>query len=188
MAVAALLVAGCQKEEMQSANNSAQLEVMGYCSPQSRTAFGEPDSSTIPFGWTKGDRIWLGEQQSAPIEEDGSVARFVEQLTELPSKTVAYRLYIRTYHFSDSSAEPAAPRGEGLYVATHRDHLSAALLRPFVAYLCYEARRNGTPFLPTREQILHYGFARKDVVALEPQLAACNEALARELATDDEHK
>ena len=76
MAVAALLVAGCQKEEMQSANNPAQLVVTGYCSPQSRTAFGEPDSSTIPFGWTKGDRIWLGEQQSAPIEEDGSVARF----------------------------------------------------------------------------------------------------------------
>ena len=130
--------------------------------------------------------IWLKER--GEVVEQLSVARFVEQLTELPSKTVAYRLYIRTYHFSDSSAEPAAPRGEGLYVATHRDHLSAALLRPFVAYLCYEARRNGTPFLPTREQILHYGFARKDVVALEPQLAACNEALARELATDDEHK
>ena len=53
------------------------LVLTGYSSAETRTHFGTPDSSQIPYFWSKGDYIWLGSIKSKEISEDCSQAQFV---------------------------------------------------------------------------------------------------------------
>ena len=50
--------------------------VAGYCDVESRTAFGMPNSSEIPYRWSAGDYIWLGNNKSSAIAEECSLAQF----------------------------------------------------------------------------------------------------------------
>ena len=72
--IATLLVA-CQNNDPFTPSTEP-LVVTGYNGVQSRTAFGTPDSSVIPYIWSAGDRVWLGGQQSSPLTEDSPLARF----------------------------------------------------------------------------------------------------------------
>ena len=52
------------------------LIVTGYSSAETRTAFGEPDDNAIPYTWTTGDYIWLGNNRSSALTEDTTLAHF----------------------------------------------------------------------------------------------------------------
>ena len=49
----------CSRTEEQIYDN--ELILKGYADIESRTAFGEPDENKIPYLWSAGDYIWLGE-------------------------------------------------------------------------------------------------------------------------------
>ena len=74
----ALVIAttACNKmEEFESASN---FVLTGYneSNADSRTAFGTPNESTIPFLWSSGDYIWLGQTKSDAINADCQIANF----------------------------------------------------------------------------------------------------------------
>ena len=68
------LAVGCGK--IDQGISGEKLVVTGYSSAQTRTAFGEPDAEKIPFLWSEGDYIWLGENRSEAIAEDCKLAHF----------------------------------------------------------------------------------------------------------------
>ena len=57
---------------------SSEYVVKGYheTDADSRTAFGTPNTKTIPFLWSSGDYIWLGETKSDAITSDCPIAQF----------------------------------------------------------------------------------------------------------------
>ena len=74
----ALVIAttACNKmEEFESASN---FVLTGYneSNADSRTAFGTPNESTVPFLWSSGDYIWLGQTSSDAITADCQIANF----------------------------------------------------------------------------------------------------------------
>lgn len=52
------------------------LIVTGNCNADTRTAFGSPNSSEIPYKWSAGDYIWLGNNKSSAIAEECTLAQF----------------------------------------------------------------------------------------------------------------
>ena len=74
---AALFVA-CQREETFVSSTEDSLIVTGNCNTetQTRTAFDTPSSTEIPYKWSAGDYIWLGENKSFAIAEECTLAQF----------------------------------------------------------------------------------------------------------------
>ena len=72
---AALFVA-CQKEETFVSSTEESLIVTGNCNTETRTAFGTPSSTEIPYKWSAGDYIWLGNNKSSVIAEECTLAQF----------------------------------------------------------------------------------------------------------------
>ena len=68
------LAVGCGK--IDQGISGEKLVVKGYSNVDTRTAFGEPDAEKIPFLWSEGDYIWLGENRSEAIAEDCTLAHF----------------------------------------------------------------------------------------------------------------
>lgn len=67
----AAMVSGCSKDD---AAQPATFTLTGYSDINTRTAFGTPDTNSIPFVWSVGDKIWVdvdGGQQSLPLESGG---------------------------------------------------------------------------------------------------------------------
>ena len=62
--------------EVSTTADADTLIVAGYSSAETRTAFGEPDDNTIPYTWTTGDYIWLGNNRSSALTEDTTLAHF----------------------------------------------------------------------------------------------------------------
>ena len=88
--IAALLIVSCSTNEKFS--TSDPLVLCGYCDSElSRTAFGTPTATKIPFAWSKGDYIWLGNYKSNPIAEDCSSANF--RWDETPSVIGGYHIF-----------------------------------------------------------------------------------------------
>ena len=79
----------CSRNEEQVCYN--ELILKGYADIESRTAFGTPDQSKIPYFWSAGDYIWLGGIKSNPIAEDCLSAQFKWQNT--PSTIDSYHLF-----------------------------------------------------------------------------------------------
>ena len=75
LAVVTLTTACNQMEEFDSVSN---FVLTGYneSNADSRTAFGTPNESTIPFLWSSGDYIWLGQTKSDAINADCQIANF----------------------------------------------------------------------------------------------------------------
>ena len=73
-AMVATLFVACQKENLMTADDA--FVVAGYSDVESRTAFGTPDNSEIPYRWSAGDYIWLGNNRSSAIAEECSLAQF----------------------------------------------------------------------------------------------------------------
>jgi hypothetical protein len=72
----ATLLAACQKDNLMVSTTEESLVVTGYCDVESRTAFGTPTNSEIPYRWSAGDYIWLGNNKSSAIAEESTLAQF----------------------------------------------------------------------------------------------------------------
>ena len=71
------LVSSCaMNEEPEFAPASETYEFIGYNGVQTRTQFGEPTGTEIPFLWSEGDYIWIGSNQSERIAENCEEAKF----------------------------------------------------------------------------------------------------------------
>lgn len=67
--ILAAMVSGCSKDD---AAQPATFTLTGYSYINTRTAFGTPDTNSIPFVWSVGDKIWVdGGQPSSPLETGG---------------------------------------------------------------------------------------------------------------------
>lgn len=75
-----LVATACHNEfedNYTAATTAEELVIMGYSSAEeSRTSFGTPTASEIPFLWSKGDYIWLGASKSETLADDASLAYF----------------------------------------------------------------------------------------------------------------
>ena len=71
--------ASCSQEEADSPLNTYTLT--GYADMESRTAFGRPGTSSIPFQWSDNDYIYVGSTKSEPISNGGSSATFTFNTT-----------------------------------------------------------------------------------------------------------
>ena len=57
----------CNKSEEFAHQTAEPLVLTGYCTAESRTHFGTPSESQIPYFWSARDYIWLGSVKSNPI-------------------------------------------------------------------------------------------------------------------------
>lgn len=75
MATAMAFAACSEVDEVEATH---VLTVTGYSSadPATRTSFGTPEGNQIPYNWTKGDYIWLGNNKSKAITADCTLANF----------------------------------------------------------------------------------------------------------------
>ena len=75
LAVVSLITACSGMEELELSPN---LVIKGYneTNADSRTSFGTPNTSTIPFLWSSGDYIWLGTTKSDAISAGCQIANF----------------------------------------------------------------------------------------------------------------
>ena len=74
MMAMALVFTGCSQEDTDSPINVYSLT--GYANVESRTAFGTPGTRSIPFQWSVGDKIYVGDIESNTITTGGSSATF----------------------------------------------------------------------------------------------------------------
>ena len=72
-------MASCENVAIEAVDSMAeeQLTIVGYSNTETRTSFGEPNASAIPFLWSGGDYVWLGTKRSQPIDEASSLGHFV---------------------------------------------------------------------------------------------------------------
>lgn len=75
IALSTLALFACQNENIVE-NTEDTFVVTGHCYKETRTAFGTPDATEIPFKWTASDYIWLGTNKSAAIPGDCTLAQF----------------------------------------------------------------------------------------------------------------
>ena len=76
--VLALVIATTACNKMEEFDSVSNFVLTGYneSNADSRTAFGTPNTSTIPFLWSSGDYIWLGQTKSDAINADCQIANF----------------------------------------------------------------------------------------------------------------
>ena len=70
----AVVFAGCSQDETDSPLNTYTLT--GYADVESRTAFGTPGDTKIPFQWSADDYIYNGTNKSNVLSNGGSSATF----------------------------------------------------------------------------------------------------------------
>ena len=88
--MATSMIMSCSTNEDFSTTEA--LVLYGYSDCEgSRTAFGAPTADKIPFAWSKGDCIWLGNFKSNPIAADCTSASF--SWDETPSVIGGYHLF-----------------------------------------------------------------------------------------------
>ena len=78
--IAASLV-GCTKDEIIPTDPNT---ITGYHNNiQTKTDFGTPSGTSIPFVWSEGDKIWNGSQKSsaATINPDGGASFTLRSIT-----------------------------------------------------------------------------------------------------------
>ena len=109
------MVSGCSKDDAaQPATYTYTLK--GYSDIETRTDFGTPDTNSIPFVWSAGDKIWVDGQQSSPLESGGgSSATFtVETTSELDNSATIYYNMTGLKAFANVPAEQDANNSLGL--------------------------------------------------------------------------
>lgn len=131
-----LAFAGCTKDaDVEAlpvpATQNAKIVLTGISGQTTRTAFGEASQNAVPFLWSAGDCIRIGEQQSAAIAEGGSKASFVfETLAQAETYDVRYNMtgaaastaLIPAEQTQAAAGEPQlGPNGDFGYAATDAD-------------------------------------------------------------------
>ena len=75
--IGAMTLIACDKENNMFLTPEDTLIVKGYSNIiETKTAFGTPSDTEIPYKWTKDDFIWLGNNKSNIIAEDCTLANF----------------------------------------------------------------------------------------------------------------
>lgn len=78
MAMATLFMTSCQLNETdRPASIGDGFTLMGYSDVQTKTAFGTPDASTIPFLWSEGDKVMVNGVESEPLSSSSATAHFI---------------------------------------------------------------------------------------------------------------
>ena len=87
------LVASCTKSDeiLRNEMGVEPLVLTGYNGDETRTHFGTPEGSQIPYFWSAGDYIWLGSVKSNAISEDCRQAQFV--WSNPPSTIGAFHIF-----------------------------------------------------------------------------------------------
>ena len=99
---AAALIAGCSKtDEAQTSSYT----ITGYSTADTRTEFGTPGATSIPFLWSAGDKVWVGSQQSDALAAGGESATFT--LSRAPQDGAA--VY---YNMTGSGATASVPTAQ----------------------------------------------------------------------------
>lgn len=103
-----------------------------------------------------------------------SVAQFIAQLSNLPTKQVAYHFNIKIW----------GDDGEELWSATSREHLSVEdvteLLPAMIMHLCRNSAIQGRTFMLTPEVVSYYHFRQRYIEELEHLVLNCNARIASE--------
>ena len=86
---AAALIAGCSKTDEAP---TSSYTITGYSTADTRTEFGEPNAETIPFLWSKGDKVWVGSQQSDALAAGGESATFTLSSAPQDGDAVYYNM------------------------------------------------------------------------------------------------
>lgn len=89
--MAAVSLAACHEADESAANSTFIVTGYSNADPATRTAFGMPDGSYIPYSWTKGDYIWSGIK-SRPITEDCLKSDFIFDGTETGETDIFYNM------------------------------------------------------------------------------------------------
>ena len=91
--MALALAVSCSKNDdlVYTDQNSAELVLTGLSGVETRTHFGDPDGSQIPYFWSKGDYIWLGSVKSQAVTEDCRQAQF--RFSNPPSTIGDYHIF-----------------------------------------------------------------------------------------------
>ena len=91
-----LALAGCTRDaDVEPARpvESGKVVLTGLSGEVTRTGFGEASEGVVPFRWSAGDCIWVGDVKSEPLESSGEKGAFVfESVAEADSYDVIYNL------------------------------------------------------------------------------------------------
>lgn len=90
--MAAVSFAACHEADELATVSTFTVTGYSNAGPATRTSFGMPDDSSIPYSWTDGDYIWLGNMQSRAITEDCTKADFVFDGTEAHEANIFYNM------------------------------------------------------------------------------------------------
>ena len=101
----------CNKSEEFAHQTAEPLVLTGYCAAESRTHFGTPGESQIPYFWSARDYIWLGSVQSNPLTEDCRQAQFV--WNNPPSTIGAFHIFYNMTGSNKSAKVLAAQSADG---------------------------------------------------------------------------
>ena len=72
---------------------SGKVVLTGLSGEVTRTGFGEASEGVVPFRWSAGDCIWVGDVKSEPLESSGEKGAFVfESVAEADSYDVIYNM------------------------------------------------------------------------------------------------
>ena len=103
------LLAGCS-QEISNELEQRVLTLTGY-NNTTRTTFGEPSASQIPFLWSAGDYIWVGSYKSSTLAEDCKYASFT--VTPAPSVVGSYQVFYNITGESNKAVVPASQSQNG---------------------------------------------------------------------------
>lgn len=91
-----LALAGCTRDaDVEPARpvESGKVVLTGLSGEVTRTGFGEASEGVVPFRWSAGDCIWVGDVKSEPLESSGEKGAFVfESVAEADSYDVIYNM------------------------------------------------------------------------------------------------
>ncbi|WP_416993318.1 leucine-rich repeat domain-containing protein [Alistipes communis] len=91
-----LALAGCTRDaDVEPARpvESGKVVLTGLSGEVTRTGFGEASEGVVPFRWSAGDCIWVGDVKSEPLESSGEKGAFVfESVAAADSYDVIYNM------------------------------------------------------------------------------------------------
>ena len=91
-----LALAGCTRDaDVEPARpvESGKVVLTGLSGEVTRTGFGDASEGVVPFRWSAGDCIWVGDVKSEPLESSGEKGAFVfESVAEADSYDVIYNM------------------------------------------------------------------------------------------------
>lgn len=86
------MYAGCRCRTRPSVE-SGKVVLTGLSGEVTRTGFGEASEGVVPFRWSAGDCIWVGDVKSEPLESSGEKGAFVfESVAAADSYDVIYNM------------------------------------------------------------------------------------------------